>query len=236
MDLWSALGAVPLVLAAVGVAYHAYAAWAVRRFFAGPLTVPAVLATAPMPVSLIKPLHGAEPRLAGNLATFLTQDYAAPVQMVCGTNTPEDTALRQARAVMAAHPGADIALFTGPRLPGANGKMGNCAAMLPLAKHDVLILSDSDMAVAPDYLARVMAALGVPGTGAVTCLYVGRGDAGFWSRLGAAMIDWQAMPNMIVGMATGMAQPCMGSTIALRRATLDAIADKAVKSGYPGAS
>ena len=219
MDLWSALGAVPLVLAAVGVAYHAYAAWAVRRFFAGPHAHP----EAPLPVSLIKPLHGAEPRLTDNLATFLAQDYAAPVQMVCGTNTADDSAVAPARAVIAAHPAADIALFTGPRLPGANGKMGNCAAMLPLARHDVLILSDSDMVVAPDYLARVTTALAVPGTGAVTCLYLGRGDTGWWSWLGAAMIDWQTMPNMIVGLATGLARPCMGSTIALRRETLEAI-------------
>lgn len=101
--------------------------------------------------------------------------------------------------------------------------MGNCAAMLPLARHPILILSDSDMVVPPDYLTHITATLAQPGVGAVSCLYVGRGDAGVWSQIGAAMISTQALPNMVVGVTSGLAQPCMGSTIALRRETLDAI-------------
>jgi ceramide glucosyltransferase len=95
--------------------------------------------------------------------------------------------------------------------------------MMPLAKHDILILSDSDMVVQPDYLATVTAALAQPGVGLATCLYIGRGDAGPWSEIGAAMISFQQTPNMIFALAHGLAQPCMGSTIALRRETLDAI-------------
>jgi ceramide glucosyltransferase len=175
------------------------------------------------PVSLLKPLHGAEPRLADNLATFLAQDYAGPVQLVCGVNRADDAALEPARALAKAHPQADIALHPGPRLPYANAKVGNLAAMLPLAFADILILSDSDIAVSSEYLAVVLGALDQPGVGAVSCLYVGRGDAGLWSRIGAAAISWWAMPNMVVGITTGAARPCMGSTIALRRETLEAI-------------
>jgi ceramide glucosyltransferase len=54
--------------------------------------------------------------------------------------------------------------------------------MMPLAEHDVLVLSDSDMVVEPDYLSRINNALDQPGVGAVSCLYVGRGDEGLWSR------------------------------------------------------
>ena len=208
-----------VALGAVGVAYQAYALLALSRFFAQP---PAPSAP-PAPVTLIKPLHGAEPHLAANLASFLAQDYSAPVQMLCGVNAAEDAAVPAVRDLIARYPQADIALHPGPRLPGANGKMGNCAAMMPLARHDVLILSDSDMVVESDYLARMTATLAQPGVGAVSCLYVGRGDAGVWSRIGAAMISAQSLPNMVVGLSLGMARPCMGSTIALRRATLDAI-------------
>ena len=210
-------------LALVGCAYQAFALIAVARFFAQAPDATPDLGTPAQPVTLLKPLHGAEPRLRENLASFLAQDYAAPVQVLCGVNAPDDAAAPIARALIAAHPACDIALFPGPRLPGANGKMGSCAAMAPLARHDILILSDSDMVVAPDYLARITAALGQPGTGAVSCLYVGRGDAGIWSRIGAGMISAQAMPNMVVGLTTGLARPCMGSTIALRRDTLAAI-------------
>jgi ceramide glucosyltransferase len=95
--------------------------------------------------------------------------------------------------------------------------------MMPLAAHDVLVLSDSDMVVERDYLSIVTGALEQPGVGLVSCLYTGRGDAGVWSRIGAAMISFQQTPNMVFAVTHGLAQPCMGSTIALRRDTLTAI-------------
>jgi ceramide glucosyltransferase len=90
-------------------------------------------------------------------------------------------------------------------------------------QHSVLVLSDSDMAVGPDYLATLLATLARPGVGAATCVYRGRGDTGFWSRASASIISHVALPDMVVGYATGLARPCMGSTIALRHETLAAI-------------
>jgi ceramide glucosyltransferase len=206
-----------MALAGVGLLYQLFALGAVWRFFAAQ---PAPHAPA-QPITILKPLHGAEPRLAENLAGFISQDYPAPVQIVLGTNAPEDAAAPVARAMVAGHD--NVAYYPGPRAPAANGKVGSLIAMMPLAAHDVLVLSDSDMVVGPDYLARINDALSQPGVGAVSCLYVGRGDTGLWSRIGAVMIAAQTLPNMVVGIATGMAQPCMGSTIALRRETLAAM-------------
>lgn len=206
-------------LALMATAYQIVALALVRRFFAGRgAAMPGTAA-----VSLLKPLHGAEPCLAANLASFLALAHDGPLQLVCGVNDPRDGAVGAVEALKSAHPGADIALSTGPRAHGANGKVGNLIAMLPLAQHDILVLSDSDMVVSRDYLAQVLAALAQPGVGAVSCLYAGRGDTGFWSQLGAAAISYSAMPNMVLGLSTGLAQPCMGSTIALHRATLAAI-------------
>uniref|UniRef100_UPI0035CB097A glycosyltransferase n=1 Tax=uncultured Sphingomonas sp. TaxID=158754 RepID=UPI0035CB097A len=84
------------------------------------------------------------------------------------------------------------------------------------------------MAVPRDYLARVLAALDAPGVGAGTCLYRGRGDAGFWSRFAAAGPSWQFLAALAVGIGGKFATPCMGSTIALRRETLAAIGGFAV--------
>ena len=211
--------ALPAGLAMIGVGYQLYAAWAIRRFFA----TPPVICRDPLPISLLKPLHGAEPHLAANLASFLASNHAGPVQMVCGVNAPDDAAVASVAALITAHPGADIALSDSAPAIGANGKIGNLAAMIPLARHDIIVLSDSDMAVAPAYLGQVLGALMQPSVGAVSCLYVGRGDAGVWSRIGAAMITTQSAPNIIVGLTGGLARPCMGSTIALRRETLEAI-------------
>ena len=208
------LGWLPLALAVAAVGYTVHAIVAVRRFARTPPPPPAP----PEPVTLLKPLHGGEPRLAANLATFLDQDWPAAVQMVAGTNRPDDPALAVARAL----PGT-VALRTDAAPLGANAKVANLANLLPAAAHDLLVMSDSDMAVPRDYLARVAAALAQPGVGAVTCLYRGRGDAGFWSVLGAAAVSYQFLPQVLVSRSLGDRRACMGSTIALRRSTLAAI-------------
>ena len=147
-------------LAIVATAYQITALVMVRRFFAGRRQVPPSQAA----VSLLKPLHGGEPQLVANLATFLKVARDGPLQMVCGVDAPQDDAVNAVEALIATHPQADIALSTGPRARGANGKVGNLVAMLPLARHDILVLSDSDMVVERDYLARVLAALASPTT------------------------------------------------------------------------
>ena len=217
MQASDVIGGAALGLALVAVGYQFFAVATLAWFFARPTP----RAAAGPPVSLLKPLHGAEPRLAENLATFLAQDWPGKVQMVCGVGAPDDPALKVAAGLAAQHP--EVTLHPGPRLAYANAKVGNLAAMLGKATGEVLILSDSDIAVGPHYLSVVLGALAQPGVGAVSCLYVGRGDAGLWSRVGAAALSWWAMPNMVVGLSTGAARPCMGSTIALRRDTLEAI-------------
>ena len=219
MNAVSLLGWLLLALAAVGAVYMVVAGVLFGRLTALG-TLPAPRAT---PVTILKPLYGPEPRLAENLATFLRQDRAGPVQLLCGVGRADDPAIRAVEALRATHPDAMIDLVVDPTRHGSNAKVGNLVNMMPRARHDVLILSDSDMAVPPDYLSRVLASLDTPGVGAVTCLYRGRGDAGFWSRLAAAGPSWQFLAGLSVGIAGGLAQPCMGSTVALRRETLAAI-------------
>ena len=201
-----------LALAAIGYTVHAIVA--VRRFARMPIPAPA----RPEPVTLLKPLHGSETRLAENLATFLDQDWPASIQMVAGTNRAEDAALAVARALS-----GEVAIRTDAPPLGPNAKIANLANLLPAAAHDLLVMSDSDMAVPRDYLRQVAAALAQPGAGAVTCLYRGRGDAGFWSVLGAAGVSYGFLPQVLVSRAMGDVRACMGSTIALRRETLTAI-------------
>jgi ceramide glucosyltransferase len=168
-------------------------------------------------------LHGAEPRLGDNLASFLQQNCDAEFQLVAGLADASDPAATAAEALQRDYPAADIALVIDATRHGANAKVGNLVNMLREARHDVVVLSDSDMSVGPDYLAAVLAALTEANVGAVTCFYRGRGDAGFWSRISAGIISHVALPDMVLGYVTGLARPCMGSTIALRRETLEAI-------------
>ena len=214
--LW--IGWLALALAVAGCVYLLAASWVTLRFFRADEVAPRFEA-----VTLLKPLHGAERHLSANLATFLAQRHNGPLRMLCGIQRRDDPAILVVNALSARHPEVAIDRVVNATAHGANGKIANLINMEPHASNDVLILSDSDIAVAPDYLAQVLAALAVPGTGAVTCLYRGRGDGGFWARLGAAGLSYQFLPGAAFGSATGLARPCMGSTIALRRDTLDAI-------------
>lgn len=200
-------------LASIGIAYTLFAAWVVARLPDEP--------AAPVraePVSLLKPLYGREPRLADNLQSFLDQDWNAPIQMVAGFQRLNDPGIAIVKDL-----DAPIDLVVDPESHGANAKISNLINMLPRAKHDLLVVSDSDMAVPPGYLHALAGALAEPGVGAVSCLYRGRGDRGDWSRVAAAGISYHFLPSVLVGLKLGLASPCMGSTIAMRRSTLEAI-------------
>ncbi len=214
---WMVMALDALVLVSIG--FQLCVMLMMWRFFAGA----GAPARSDEAVTLLKPLHGIEPLLVANLGSFLVQDHAGAVQMVCGIGAPGDAAQAGFEALRRAHPQADLALTIGNGQRTANGKMGNLITIMPQARHDVLVLSDSDMVAGPDYLARVLGALAGPGVGAVSCLYVGRGDSGLWSDMSAAAISYATMPALLLAAQTGLARPCMGSTIALRRETLDAI-------------
>jgi len=92
--------------------------------------------------------------------------------------------------------------------------------MMPAARHDLIVLADSDMRVTPDYLAIVAAPLADPETGIVTCLYKGVPAGGLWSQLAALHINFGFLPGALAGDALDIGGGCFGATIALRREVL----------------
>src|SRR5262249_45550558 len=177
------------------------------------------LANSP-PVTILKPLHGTEPDLYANLASFCRQEYPAPVQVVFGLADPADPAAGIVRRLIADFPDRDLELVINARRHGANAKVSNLINMQPVARHETIMIADSDIVIPPDYLINVAANLGQLGVGLVTCPYRGVGATGFWSRLAAAGIDYHFLPNVLVGLKLGLATPCFGSTIALTRTAL----------------
>src|ERR1700722_3048613 len=179
------------------------------------------------PVSVLKPLHGAELGLYENLLSFVDQDYPE-VQIVFGVRGSDDGALPIARRVIAERPERYIALVIDSRVSGSNLKVANLVNMLPAARHDILVFADSDMRVGRDYLASVTAPLRNPLIGLVTCLYKGLPIGGLWSRLGALHINYGFLPGALLGEAMRAGGGCFGATIALRRAVLERIGGLAV--------
>jgi ceramide glucosyltransferase len=214
-----AVGWLLVALSLAGALYTLLSAVIVGRFAAArEKTVP----TFP-PVTLLKPLHFDSPGLAEDLETFFAQDYPAPVQIVFGVHSESDPAVAVVEDLKRRHPGADIELVVDRRRYGSNGKITNLINMVERARHDVFVLSDSDISVPRDYLRRVTSALEQDGVGAVTCPYTGRAGGNGWSSLAAMGTSYDFLPNLVFGTFFGIADACLGSTIALKRTTLDAI-------------
>ena len=208
-----------LAVAVVGCAYALGAAVMVRRFGVG-----SVLTASTFPgVTILKPLRGAEPRLYEKLASFCNQNYPGPVQMLFGVQEPTDAAIAVVKRLVADWPGRELELVIHSNTGGPNPKVANLVGMQDRIRHDLVVLSDSDISVAPDYLARIVAEMNLPDVGLVTCLYRGEPQAGVWSRLDSMAIDYHFLPDVLVGLALGLARPCFGSTVALRRQTLYSI-------------
>jgi ceramide glucosyltransferase len=205
--------------ATFGIVYTLLACVLMGRFFARSTPEP----TSFPPVTVLKPLHGEERALLDNLESFCRQNYPGPVQFLFGTNSAEDGALNTVEELRRLHPKADIAVVSDSRLHGSNRKVSNLLNMLPQAKHDVLVFADSDVAVDPSYLRKILGQLQQPGVALVTCVYRGRPDPGLWPRLSAMATDYQYFPGIVTGFSLGLAHPCLGQTIALQRGTLEKI-------------
>jgi len=173
-------------------------------------------------VSVLKPLCGIEPRLYDNLVTFCEQTHPY-FQLLFGVSSPGDPAIGVVRRLQAAYPHCDIELVIDSRVHGSNLKVSNLINMARRARHDIIVLADSDIAVGPDYLDTVTAPLADPDTGVVTCLYRAQSVGGFWPRVGALFINEWFAPSVRVAHAGGSRRFGFGATLALRRTTLEGI-------------
>ncbi len=199
--------------AVIGCLYFVFVGLSVLRFR---MRDP-VRAAAPVSVSVIVPLCGAEPGLTPRLRALRDQDYAGPLEIVCGTLDPDDPAIEIVRQLAAERDDRTIVCHVESYKHGQNLKVANLGNIAKHAKYDNLVLIDSDIVVGPDYVAGVVAELQRPGVGAVTCLYYGIHGGSLWSKLGALSANVHFLPNVIGGLTLGLARPCFGATIALTR-------------------
>ena len=206
-------------VACAGAVYSLIAAILVRRFFRSKA---AAINDFPA-VTILKPLNGEEPSLRAHLESFCRQDYPGEVQLIFGVRDPNDPAIRCVEALRRDFPDRNIQLVIDAREYGANRKVSNLVNIAREARHDILVLADSDIGVQPNYLRNIVTALSVPGTDLITCLYRGEPLRGLCAQLSAMAIDYHFLPGVIFGLAVGLARPCFGATIALRRSILERI-------------
>jgi ceramide glucosyltransferase len=203
--------AVPAVLAGCyyGIALAAAVARMARRKQPEPAAFP--------PVSILKPVHGRDPGFYEAIRSHAVQDYPA-YEILFGSRLPCDPARQDVERL--ANEFSSIPIRWVPVTGDApNGKVAVLIDLARAARHEVLLVNDSDIRVEPGYLRAVAAPLADPSTGVVTCLYRAVGAA-FPARFEALGVATDFAPSVLVARALGVAEFALGSTMAFHRERL----------------
>jgi ceramide glucosyltransferase len=183
-------------------------------------------------VSILKPLRGTDPEMYESFRSHCLQDHP-DYEIIFGVSDPSDPAIPLVEQLKTEFPQSAIRLMLCPQSLGANTKVSNLAQMARQARHEHLIVNDSDIRVEPDYLRRVLGPLADPKVGLVTCLYRGIANSSLGSRLESLGISTDFCAGVLVaqfvesGIRFGL-----GSTLAFRRRDLQAIGGFEVIADY----
>jgi ceramide glucosyltransferase len=196
--------------AAAAAAYYALALIACARWKrAGGDPIPA----AQPPVSILKPVHGRDPRFWEAIVAHASQDYPE-FELLFGSNTADDPALQDVARLQRKFPHLRIeSVVVSTTTP--NAKVGVLMELARLARHPVLLVNDSDIMVEPGYLRTVTAGLADPGVGMVTCLYRAASSSTA-SAMEALGIATEFAPSVMVARLLGVAEFALGSTMVFR--------------------
>src|SRR5215471_6963790 len=180
------------------------------------------------PISILKPLKGVDSLIWESFVSHCEQDYPQ-LQLIFGVSDPDDPAIPLVHKLQNQFPTRQIDLLECPQILGANVKVSNLVQMLPAARHEILLVNDSDIRVPCDYLRRVVGELACEGAratqvGLVTCLYRGIAANTLGSRLEAIGIATDFAPGVLSArLLEGGLRFALGSTMAFRRSDLAAI-------------
>src|SRR5713101_6930718 len=216
---------VATLAAVASMAYYALCLWSAAAFLrerkaAGEGARPTQTG---LPVSILKPLKGTDPEMYESFRSHCLQDYPE-YEIIFGVSDPGDPAVKLVERLKKEFPQRAIRLMVCPKNLGANTKVSNLAQMLPEARYEYLIVNDSDIRVKPDYLRRVVAPLGDPKVGMVTCLYRGVAGPTLGSRLESIGISTDFSGGVLAARyLEGGIRFGLGSTLAFRRRDLESI-------------
>jgi len=174
------------------------------------------------PVSVLKPVHGAEARLKENLESFFRQDYPS-YEILFAADEADDSALDVVRDVSARYPRIPCRILVTGVPPWPNPPAYCFFRMTEVAAHEILVTSDSDVEVAPNYLQEVVAPLLDPKVGMVTCVYRGKNVAGFWSGLTAIGMSVEMTAGVLVANLLEGINFGLGPTIAVKKTAVASI-------------
>ncbi len=171
------------------------------------------------PVSVLKPVHGDEPDLEQNLASFFRQEYPEFEILFCARHE-DDAGLAAARRVAARFPQVKTRILSCGEPPWPNARTFSLEIMRRAARYPILVTSDSDVRVGPDYLASVVAPLADPLVGMVTCLYRGVTRHGLWAQLEAMGMSIEMTSGVLVANLLEGMRFALGPSMVMRQSTV----------------
>jgi ceramide glucosyltransferase len=175
------------------------------------------------PVSILKPLKGIDPEIYESFRSHCLQDYPE-YEIIFGVCDPADPAVASVERLRREFPEHAIQLVVCPKILGPNVKVSNLEEMVQTARHEYLIVNDSDIRVNRDYLRRIIAPLADARVGLVTCLYRGVAAFTLGSRLEALGISTDFSAGVLAAqLLEGGLSFGLGSTLAFRRKELNQI-------------
>jgi ceramide glucosyltransferase len=215
------LQAVTVIGAVGGMAYYALCLWGAARFLREKKQPPQADFTPP--VSILKPLKGADPEIYEAFRSHSLQDYPE-YEIIFGVADLSDPAAEAVRRLQLEFPHHAIQLVQCSPAAGTNRKVATLQEMLPYARYQHLLINDSDIRVAPDYLREIFRPMQNPRVGMVTALYRAVAGTTVASKMEAVGISTDFMGGVLSAREIeGGLHFAMGSTLAFPRAALDKI-------------
>jgi ceramide glucosyltransferase len=183
------------------------------------------------PVSVLKPVFGLDKGLRENLRSTCDQDYPE-FEVVFSVQRDEEPALPLLREMQREFGPERVKIAVDTTQTAPNGKIRNLLGALPQARHDLLVISDSDVRVPPDYLRRIVVPLDEPGVGCACTFYRAVGAERWFETLEQLTFNADFVPNLVFAHVSGVTRFLLGASTAIRRATLAKIGGLAGLSDY----
>jgi len=173
-------------------------------------------------VTVLKPVHGLEKNQEENLRSTCLQDYPE-FQVVFSVQELDDPAIPILNEIQREFGSGRVTVAVENLRGGTNGKINNMIGGLLHARHDVLVISDSDVRLRPDYLKAIVAPLADPEVGCACTLYKAACADTWYEKTELLTLNADFMTSVVFAHESGASKFCLGASAALRRSTLDEI-------------